>query len=129
MERNRVAALTSRTAILIVIVAMLTACDAADGLIGIHAPFLPGYIHIPAPTISADEGTSIVFVNNSVNLTASGSGDGVPYNWPVTGSGSIVSTGSTVAYTAPSTEETATVSVYAGAAGSGAHQGTRHPAR
>lgn len=123
MERKRVVALTSRATILISIViaiaAVLAACSAADGLIGIHAPFLPGYIYTPAPTVSADEGTDIVFVNNSVNLTASGSGDGVTYNWTVTGTGSIASTGSTVAYTAPSTEEIATVSVYATAAGSG----------
>ncbi len=207
MERKRIATLTSRTAILFVLVVMLTACDAADGLIGIHNAFLPGNNQVPtptvvaaasgievgtsttltasgsgtdavynwsivagggtvdtpgntvsftasatpetvtistyasivgfqdsasveteilvsdlpfldAPTISFDEGTSTVFVDNSVNVTASGSGAGVTYNWTVTGSGSIASTGSTVAYTAPSTEETATVSVYASAAGS-----------
>jgi hypothetical protein len=68
---------------------------------------------LDAPTISFDEGTSTVFVGNSVNVTASGSGTGVTYNWTVTGSGSIGSTGPTVGYTAPAGEESATISVYA----------------
>lgn len=204
--RRRPVASMLLSPLLVLAAASLTTCSAADGLIGIHSAFLPGFNQVPAPTVTAadlgiqvgtstsltasgsgadavynwsisagggsidptgetvtfhasdtpetvtiavygsitgfqdsevvetdilvsdlpfldmpviafDEGTSTVFVGNTVNVSASGSGTGVTYNWSVDGAGSIGATGSTVPYSAPTSEETATISVFASADG------------
>lgn len=72
---------------------------------------------LETPVISADDGLSTVFISSTAAFSASGSGSGVTYNWSVDGTGSIESTGTAVTYTAPSTEESVTISCYATADG------------
>ncbi len=72
---------------------------------------------LPAPVITPSDGINTVFTGRTSGFSASGSGSGVTYHWSVSGSGSITSSGTSVSYTAPSTEEAAVISCYASADG------------
>lgn len=67
-------------------------------------------VNVPTPTIS---GLDTVNGGNSIQLTASGSGDGVTYYWTLTGNGTIGSSGASVILSATNYSEQVTVGCYA----------------
>lgn len=95
---------------------VFAACNAADGLIGIHSAFLPGNNQVPAPAVTISSDT--VATGGTTTLTADGSGDSATYTWSVaSGEGSVDAEGGTVTFTASDSAGTVTVSVVASAVG------------
>ena len=90
---------------------LIIACNAADDILGIHAPFIPGNSTVPTPTVTATLDT--VPFGGTTTLTAAGSGTDAVYSWVVSGGGTVEAAGETVTFTAASTVETVTISCFA----------------